>query len=118
MKHALMQKLSQSDINSTNQSENIDKKSNSFTYAQKLLLTIKALKEFHEDIAIPYALIASRLFIIVLIITSIFAFTALLTRALDIEAEESHQIVFKHNQFLKIKLQNDAPEDMEYHHAK
>lgn len=78
---------------------------------QKFFLVAKALKEFHQDIAIPYALCAKALIIILVLITTAISFSALLVRALDIEAEERQQILLNHEQFLKIKLKNDAPQE-------
>lgn len=82
-----------------------------YTTIQKIILVAKALKEFHQDIAIPYKSCAKALIIGVLFVASVISFPLLLVRALDIEATERQQIVLDHEQYLKIKLKNDAPEE-------
>lgn len=81
-----------------------------YTTVQKVILVSKALKEFHQDIAIPYKACAKALVLATFFFASIIAFPLLLVRALDIEAEEREQITIQHHQFIKNTNQFDSPE--------
>lgn len=88
---------------------------NKYTAKQKVFLVAKALHEFHQDIDIPYKLCFKAFIFTALFIASVVTFPMLLVRALDIEAEERQQIILDHEQYLNIKLKNDAPQEKGEH---